>query len=233
MKKIFISSFFLIFIIVSLKAQSSSTPKNIVTKADGKEMIDHITVINELVGFNNKSISEHSDLQSPNNKAAILPFTYTENQNKDSDSINDEIQNELFIFFNKHKKHLQFQNPETTNTLLVKAGLSNNDLKGVTMSEISNILGVEYVIQGTVSVKKVKPNFLDTDGYIVGSETQKTNGAVIDTNNPDYSTTMYLNVYNDKGDSVFSQGHTSFWDNEDAYKITIDYLGRKTPLYKK
>ena len=288
MKKKFFYSFLLLFTVISITAQNNSSPNDVVLKLNGTEMIGRVTEVNEqdivfiyqheklpyhvkiseiykitfgsgrVEFFNKKPISEHSNLENHHDKVAILPFAYIKNRIKGSDTLSYKIQDELYLFYNKHKKQLQFQDPKTTNVLLIKAGIVNNNLQGITMGEICNILEVEYVLQGTVSIEKVSQNGDKTSGYtieqntkkdtnnittentygavienIYGTETQKINGSVVSDSNPDYSTSMHLNIYTEKGDSIFSQDHTSFWDNEDAYKITVNYLGRKTPLYKK
>jgi len=42
-----------------------------------------------------------------------------------------------------------------------------------------------------------------------------------------------MNVYNDKGDNIFNKDHESFWQTNDAYKITLKFLTKRTPLCTK
>lgn len=281
MKKKVFYSFLLLFTIISLSAQNNTPPNDVVLKLNGTEMVGRVTEVNEkdivfiyqheklayhvktseiykitfgsgrVEFFNKKPVSESSNLENHHDKVAILPFAYIKNHKGGSDTLSLNMQEDLYLFYNKHKKQLQFQDPKTTNALLIKAGIVNNNLQGFTMGEICNILEVEYVLQGTISVEKVDQNStnksddtnqsiesidneLDKNAYkttmddLYGLDTQKNNEALTD-----FSTSMHLNIYTDKGDSIFSQDHTSFWDNEDAYKVTINYLGRKSPLYKK
>ena len=48
-----------------------------------------------------------------------------------------------------------------------------------------------------------------------------------------YKTTITMSIYNDKGDNIFSKDHESFWETEDAYKITLNFLAKRTPIYTK
>ena len=122
------------------------------------------------------------------------------------------------------------------------------------MGEICTILGVEYVIQGMVSVEKTtqqnintysettknKGNnkaYIDSHGHLIGNPLDngksQSYGTSISTNTQNYATSMTMNVFNDKGDQIYSQDHTSFWNTQDAYKITLKYLAKRMPLYKK
>ena len=48
-----------------------------------------------------------------------------------------------------------------------------------------------------------------------------------------YETAITMNIYTDKNSTIFSKDHTSFWQTDDAYKITLQYLLKRTPVYKK
>lgn len=146
---------------------------------------------------------------------------------------------------------LHFQDPATTNAFLSKAGINNNNIEGFTMGEISNILGVEYLVQGFVSIEKTSVSafsntnstskgnkaYVDNKGNIIGdiwnSGKQKTNSSTFGSQTQNYTTNITMNVYTDKGDNIFNKDHESFWQTQDAYKITLDYLARRTPVYKK
>ena len=122
------------------------------------------------------------------------------------------------------------------------------------MGEICNILGVEFIVQGVVSVEKTtqqnynsyyetsknKGNnkaYIDSKGHLVGNPMNdgktQSYGSSSSTSVQNYATSMTINIYNDKGDNIFSQDHTSFWNTQDAYKITLKYLAKRMPLYKK
>lgn len=191
-------------------------------------------------------------LEDHHNKVAILPFAYIKDESNGSQAISDRIQAETYALYSSHNGELQYQDIRTTNALLIKAGVTNNNIKGYTMGEIANFLGVEYIIQGTVSVQKTTQNV-----YNSASTTTKQKGAVsIDKNGnligdvfangkkqtstygsstavQNYETSMIINIYNDKGHSIFSQDHTAFWQTQDAYKITLRYLAKRSPLYRK
>ncbi|MCF1191435.1 hypothetical protein LRR18_07550 [Mangrovimonas sp. AS39] len=254
---------------------------DIVLKTNGDEMRGHVTKINDkdiqfiyenetleynipiseiikitfssgrIEYFDNHEKVSFQNLEDHHNKVAILPFGYIKDQETSNATMTKKIQLETYTIFKNKAVNLQFQDPNTTNSLLIKAGLTNNNIEGYTMGEICNILGVEYVVQGLVSIerssvtgfsntqttKKDNRNnaYVDGKGHIVGdiSNKSKTNSSSFNTTTQNYSTNITMNIYNDKGDNVFSKEHSSFWQTEDAYKITLDFLARKTPFFKK
>lgn len=216
--------------------------------------IAKITFSSGRVEFFNSTKADGSkaNIEDHHNKVAILPFAYIKDERDGSKSVSNRIQEETYTFFKNHNAELEYQDPRTTNTLLIKAGVTNNNIEGYTMGEICQILDVEYVIQGTVSVSKASKNtyggtvttskkngnaYIDKNGHLIGdiygsgkSKTYQANTSSIIQN---YGTSMVMNIYNNRGDNLFSQEHESFWNTEDAYKITLKYLAKRTPFYKK
>lgn len=194
-----------------------------------------------------------SKLGDHHNKVAILPFSFVKDQGDGAMAMSKKIQQETYAIFNKKKNNLQYQDVQTTNALLIKAGITGGNKDGYTMGEICDILGVEYVIQGMVSVERTgassysnsnstisntnDPNRRQTSRGLIGQvfSTSKTNvkSNSSSSTSDDFSTAITMNIYNDKGDNIFNQDHSSFWSMEDAYKITLNYLAKKTPLYTK
>ena len=199
--------------------------------------------------FDKNALDSNLKLENHHNRVAVLPFGYIKDQEETNIVMTKKIQKEMFAIFKKNTEILKFQNPEMTNTLLLNAGLKNNNIEGYTMGEICNVLDVEYVIQGLVSIEKpamtnfsnegylVNKAFVDNRGHIVGDisidnkETSNDNAPKAATQN--YSTNISINVFNNKGDNVFSKDHASFWQTQDAYKITLTYLAKQIPLFKR
>lgn len=252
---------------------------DVILKTSGEEMIGQVTQINQddihfvhqnetleytlpkseitKITFSSGRIEHFTDdrkLQSGNledhhNKVAILPFGYIKDQETSNPTMTKKIQQETFTIFKKKAGMLAFQDPNTTNALLAKAGVTNN-IEGYTMGEICQILGVEYVIQGLVSIERSSVTnysnsqtkskgsnnaYVDSKGKIVGdwnNENKRTTNS-FSTTTQNYATTITMNVYTDRGENVFSQDHQSFWQTQDAYKITLQYLAKRTPVYKK
>jgi len=204
--------------------------------------------------FDEPGNSKNASLEDHHNKVAVLPFAYIKDQQEGDRVMSNKIQTETFALLNNHRGGLTYQSTNDTNALLIKAGVTNNNIQGYTMGEICNILGVEFIVQGVVSVEKTtqqnynsyyetsknKGNnkaYIDSKGHLVGNPMNdgksQSYGSSSSTNVQNYATSMTINVYNDKGNSIYSQDHTSFWNTQDAYKITLKYIAKRMPLYKK
>ncbi|MGB5983070.1 MAG: hypothetical protein WBG46_13075 [Nonlabens sp.] len=199
--------------------------------------------------FKKKKEAYPKNLEDHHNKVAILPFGYIKDQETSNPTMTKKIQQELYTIFKNKASILKFQDPITTNALLSKAGISNN-IEGYTMGEICNVLGVEYVVQGLVSVEKTNvSNYSNTEsstkskrkvqtkskGHILGDiiSGSKNSSSTYSSSVQNYSTNITMNVYTDKGENVYSKEHASFWQTQDAYKITLKYLAKRTPVYKR
>lgn len=213
--------------------------------------VSKITFSSGRIQFFNKPAETKSLGTNPgnyHNKVAILPFVYIKNQETSSSGMTEKIQRETFSVFKDKAVSLQYQDINTTNNILAKAGITNDNTNHFTMGEICNILGVEYLIQGIVSVEKTgSSNYSSTNtsgkskekvgtdkignlwGVAKGSASSNTYGSTTDT----FESSININIYNNRGENLFSQNHDSFWQTEDAYKITLNYLAKKSPLYKK
>lgn len=186
------------------------------------------------------SISK-SGLESHQNKIAILPFSYLMNKQDAGQEMTYKVQNEVYSIMNAHSGYMTVQPTQTTNALLLKAGITGANVRSFTMGEICNILGVEYVIQGTITQDLTSVSSSSSGSTTVNAKTNQNNNRTVGTVNgysssytaQNYSTNVTMNIYTDKGETIFSQNHQSFWSSDDAYKVTLNYLLKRTPIYQK
>lgn len=186
--------------------------------------------------------SQGGNMASHHNKVAILPMAFIKDGQPTADVLSEKVQTEAHALLAQHAGVFTILDPRTTNALLIKAGVTKENIKGFTMEDICNILGVEYVVDGIVSVNRgSQTNFGSTSG------TAKTNGNVWSDNNSktkvnsfssssstqNYETTLELSIYNDRGESVYSQERKAFLNTQDAYRSTLQYILKRCPLYAK
>ncbi|UYQ95567.1 hypothetical protein MKQ68_10685 [Chitinophaga horti] len=176
------------------------------------------------------------------NKIAILPFALIRDGQSVADQLSERAQGECYGMLSKHAGLNTILDPRTTNALLLKAGITPDNIKAHTMDDICNILGVEYVVNAVVTVDKTTQTSYSSSS---GSSTTKTDsknpnktndrysGSTYATNTQAYKSVVLLNVYNDQGASVFSQERQSFFNTDDAYKNALEYLLKRTPIYHK
>jgi TolB-like protein len=176
------------------------------------------------------------------NKIAILPFTYLLDNQPGGDQIGYKAQEDTYAYLSQHSAGYNILDPRTTNALLIKNGVTKDKMTGFTMKEICDILGVEYVIDGTVMQNK---------GFQTSSSSGSSNTSVKRNGDKDvkgvstygsnysnsaqrYEVAVSLHIYMDTNASIYNQSHKAFWTNTDgAYSSPLEYLLKRCPLYRK
>jgi TolB-like protein len=175
------------------------------------------------------------------NKIAILPFGYVADGQPSNEEMGLKVQNECYSMLSKHSGENKVIDIHTTNALLLKAGVNRQTIAGYTMDELANILGVEYVLSGMVTLTKTSQTSYSSNNQNSTSKKSDNNkknnsstyGNSYATVEQNYNTSLNLDIFNDKGESIFSQNREAFWHMQDAYKSTLEYLLKRCPLYKK
>lgn len=208
-----------------------------ITYASGRIEVFNRPAAQPAAGASSKTSA--SNLEDHHNKVAFLPFTFVKDGQASGDAVGDQVQQEAYSFLSKHAGIFTLLDPRTTNALLIKAGVTDQNIKGYTMEDLCNILGVEYVIDGAVNQNKTTQTITtNTYGQTKTKDDddkkdKKYNSSTYGTAQQNYQTSLNLSIYNDKGVTVYSQQRNSFWNTQDAYKNTLEYLLKRTPLYTK
>ena len=199
------------------------------------EIINVAPVLNDAAN-NNANVDHH-------NKIAILPFGYINAQQETNTEMGYKVQDECYTYLSAKAAALSIQDPSTTNALLGKAGITFANARNFTMQEICNILGVEYVVRGTITTNITSTTSSGSATYNeknkssstdkTGSSGSKSSGNVYasSSSTQNFQTSVLMEIYTDEGKKVFGQDRTSFWQTVDAYKSTIQYLLKKSPIY--
>jgi TolB-like protein len=177
------------------------------------------------------------------NKVAVMPFGYINSQQETNAEMGYKVQDECYTYLSSKAATLSIQDPSTTNALLGKANVTPENVRSFTMQELCNILGVEYLLRGTITTNLTSTtssgnatyNQKDKSGSTdkSGSSSSKSSGSVYTSNSSsqNFQTAVLMEIYTDDGKKVFGQDRTSFWQTIDAYKSTIQYLLKKSPIY--
>ena len=114
----------------------------------------------------------------------------------------------------------------------MKKGINPQQLRSYTMDEICNILGVGYVITGEVNIRTTGYVSTGTNNVYTKPKPGSTSTVVINTNQikETYQTLVHLHIYNFNGAALYNRSKESVWNTPDAYKITLNYLLKRTPL---
>ncbi len=179
------------------------------------------------------------------NKIAILPFGFLIDRQPGAPELGYKAQDDTYNFLVKHSAGYTILDTRTTNALLIKAGVTRDKMMGFTMKEICDILGVEYVIDGTITqtkgyqtsstsdnvnttVKRNGPPTETTKTGIKSSATSYSNAA------QRYDVAVSINIFMDNNASIYNQNHKAFISSTDAaYDSPLEYLLKRSPLYRK
>lgn len=182
------------------------------------------------------------------NKVAVLPFDFISNDpGMQSASMKTLTQNSTANFVKGEYGTLTLQDPMTTNALLAKNNVTGDNLAAYTPVELAQLLGVEYIIYGTVNITNkgtstygsagTTYNQKETTTYDQNKSTDKTKGGAFSSSSStttiNYDTSVDLRMFNDRGDNLYSQSRHVFGTEADAYKSGVEYMLKRTPFGSK
>lgn len=168
------------------------------------------------------------------NKVAVLPFVYEDHFNQHVDeNMSLQVQLDCIKDIERVNNFLMLQDLDSVNAKLVQHSIDWRNIKTYLPAEIADVLEVEYVVYGSVTVTPIgKPN-PEEDSFGTENQTLETpqgrrEGASI--NEKRFETIVDLNIYNVLGETVYTNAHESFWQTPDAYHINLDYLVNESPM---
>lgn len=199
-----------------------------------------ILVASSMLLFNSTLLKAQTTAPTPTktseNKVAVLPIIFIADGNTDRvDEMRYRLQNIAYLYLKTEAMELKFQSPAETNALLLKHGVTESNFREFTPKELAGILQVEYVLTGMVTQEITGETSTSTSNRRdIGNWDRKRRVKV------EHSRTMQqmnthidLDIYTDKGEQVFSKSRRSILSEVDAYKYGIQYLLKRSPLYKR
>ncbi|WP_343532922.1 hypothetical protein [Pedobacter sp.] len=176
------------------------------------------------------------------NRIAVLPFHYLIENQPGADEIGLSAQQDTYAFLSQHSTGYTLIDPRTTNALLAKGGVTKENITGFTMNELCNILGVEYIIDGTVKQNKASQTSYTSDNSNTNvkrngnDKVTKVNsyGSTFSNAEQRYDVSVSLSIYNDNNANIYNQSHRAFFSNTDGgFSSPLQYLLKRCPLYRK
>jgi len=176
------------------------------------------------------------------NKIAILPFDFLMDRQPGSEEVGYQAQQDTYSFLVQHSAGYTILDPRTTNALLSKNNITRDKMRSFTMKEICDVLGVEYLIDGTVIQNKGAQTSSSsgyTDTKVKRDDNEKVKGVSSYGGTNSYSQQRYevsvsLAIYMDTNASIYNQSHKAFLTNTDgSYSGPLEYLLKRCPLYRK
>ena len=190
----------------------------------------------------NAQTPERNRTAHSENKVAILPIVYVgEGSAVKMEEMRYRLQNMAYIFLQETAIELKFQSPAETNALLLKKGINESNIREFTPKELATILEVEYVLTGMVSQDAMGVHSVgNTVNHYSNNNRDNKNGNNNRRHTTEHfktrqyiSTSIDLSIYNDNGEVIFSKSRRSIWSSANAYSNAMEFLLKKTPLYKR
>ncbi|WP_139352646.1 hypothetical protein [Algoriphagus sp. A40] len=182
------------------------------------------------------------------NKVAVLPFEFVSNDGgMDPEAMSKMVQNNTANLVRDEYRTLTLQDPLTTNAILGKNNINHSNISSNTPDELAKILGVEFVIFGTLSITNKGASTYggtgttykekETDTYNNNKNTSSTKGSgytsTSSTTTINYDTMVDFRMFNDRGDNLYSESRHVFGTTIDSYKGGMEYMIRRTPFGSK
>jgi len=170
------------------------------------------------------------------NKVAVLPIIFIADGNTERiDEMRYRLQNIAYLYLKDEALELKFQSPAETNALLLRHGITEANFREFTPKDLANLLQVEYVLTGMVTQEITgESNTSTSNRRDFGNWERKRRIQVEHSRTKQQlSTHIDLDIYNDKGEQIFSKSRRSILSDTDAYKYGIHYLLKRSPLYKR
>lgn len=182
------------------------------------------------------------------NKLAVLPFEFVTNDGgMDPESMSKLVQKNTANLARDEYRTLSLQDPLTTNAILGKNNITHENISSFTPEEIAQILEVEFLIFGTLSItNKGASTYIgsgttykekESNSYDNNKSNTNTKGSGFTSTNAtttiNYDTTVDFRMFNDRGDNLYSQSRHVFGTTMDSYKGGVEYMIRRTPFGSK
>lgn len=182
------------------------------------------------------------------NTIAILPFQFISNdQSMDPQAMSNLAQNTTANSVKEQYGQLTLQDPITTNALLAKSNIDHTNITSMTPAEIANLLGVEYVVYGTVNLTNKGATTYGSSGTNYNEREKnnssrsnsdtRTKGSVYTSSSSsttiEYDTSVDFRLFNNKGTNMYSDSRHVFGTDANAYTAGIDYMIKRTPFGSK
>ncbi len=176
------------------------------------------------------------------NKIAVLPFGFLMDHQPGSEEIGYKAQEDAYAFLVKHSAGYTILDTHTTNSLLIKNNITRDKMRGFTMKEICDVLGVEYLVDGTITQNKgaqttSSSGYNNTNVKRDGDEKIKNVNSYGGNNSYSqqrYEVSVSIAIYTDTNASIYNQSHKAFLTNTDgSYNSPLEYLLKRSPLYRK
>lgn len=173
-------------------------------------------------------------------KMAVLPFRVVTNMpSVDTEAIGRQIQNDCVNAIKEDAPLMEVVDSRTVNAILAKNNIQVNQLQNMLPTELTELLGVEFVIFGSYDIENTGSMTTGSSvtTYRTKKDDDKRKGTAINSGSSSTTDTfdsrITMDIYNDKGSSIYSESRKPFSAGLDKYHSTITYLVKRAPFGSK
>ncbi|WP_103068249.1 hypothetical protein [Aquimarina sediminis] len=177
------------------------------------------------------------------NKIAILPIPFIKQEDGSLDPSQKArlAQSKVFNFLTENLGNIYprtLQTPRETNTILKAAGIKLQDLDQISIEEIENYLGVEYIITGRIDyvITHNQSTTTTTDGKINEKNEKeiKVNESTTDYTYEQikYSYTVYIDLY-EHDINIYSKNREPWFTYKNSWEDSFEFILKRMPIYNR
>lgn len=191
-----------------------------------------------------KRLLKPGKLINAKNRVAVLPMQYVADGTTERISyMRTYLQETAINYLSRSAAELQIVDAAEVNVILSGNDISGANISRYTAKELAELLQVDYIVMGAVMQDRGKLlTVVNNNRY--GKETIKrnTNEIKIKTNSSNVGTSsttqeietqVTLAIYNNSGSKIYDNSRHSLLSDAGAYRNTIKYILKRTPLYKR
>lgn len=188
------------------------------------------------------AIRKHGDSR---NKVAIMPISYISDAgDAKSEEMRFQLQEIAINYLGRSAAELTFLDAATLNAQLLKKSINETNARQYTPKELAELLQVEYVIIGSVQQDKgemvtvtnsrnTRREAINHHHHYRAGITRKNTRTSSSVTRQHIETYVSLSVFNEDGEMIYTKSRRSILSESHAYKNAIEYLLKRTPLYKR
>jgi hypothetical protein len=157
----------------------------------------------------------------------------------DAEAIGRQIQNDCVNAIKEDAPMIEVVDSRMVNAMLAKNNIQIDQIQNMLPTELTELLGVEFVVFGSYDIENTGSMTTGSSvtTYRTKKDDDKRKGTAINSGSSSTTDTfdsrITMDIYNDKGSSIYSESRKPFSAGLDKYHSTITYLVKRAPFGSK
>jgi activator of HSP90 ATPase len=181
-----------------------------------------------------------SDPAERKGKMAVVPFKIITNMDSvDKEALGRQVQADCVNTIREDAPMIEVLDPRIVNATLAKENITIDQLQVMLPEEVAVLLGAEHVVFGSFEVENTgtRTTGSSVTSYKSKDDRSKSKGTAVSSGSSStsdtYDSKITMDIYNDRGSSIYSASRKPFSADLDEYHSTIKYLIKRAPFGSK